>query len=82
MKKFIALLTMFAVIAIAFPAFAKSRPCSVCHGAGKVIHKQTVPVFNYRYDRKTGKNIRIPPYSRVQSRVDVCRGCKGKGYFD
>lgn len=79
MKKIIAVLVAFAVFSIVFPTFAKSR-CTICHGSGKIIYNQTVPVFNYRYDRKTGRNIRVPPYTRLQTIVRVCPGCRGKGH--
>lgn len=79
MKKIIAVLVAFAVFSVIFPTFAKSI-CTTCHGSGKIIHQQTVPAFNYRYDRKTGRNIRVPPYTKVQSTVYVCPGCRGKGH--
>ena len=80
MKKIIAVLVAFAVFSVVFPTFAKSTSCAVCHGSGKIIYNQTVPAFNYSYDRKTGRNIRVPPYTKLQTRVSVCPGCRGKGH--
>ena len=80
MKKIIALLTVFAVLAVAIPTFAKSR-CSTCHGSGKIIHQQAVPAFNYRYDRKAGRNIRVPPYTKMVTRAKICPVCRGKGHL-
>ena len=79
MKKIIAVLVAVAVFSVVFPTFAKSL-CTTWRGSGKIMYNQRVPAYNYRYDRKIGRNIRVPPYNKLKTMFRLCPSCRGKGH--
>ena len=80
MKKFIAFLTVFAVIAVAVPTFAamKEVKCTECHGSRKCTHchgKGKIPSYNLNNPKDKGK------YSTcyVCHGNGKCNRCHGRG---
>ena len=94
MKKFIAVLTVLSIIAVATPAFAKmvERTCYTCNGSGKCqkcYGKGWLPVWNWRR-KDNGKKVRVPPYRKSCNACYIavidgfpvrgkCKKCKGTG---
>lgn len=74
MKKFLAALTVLAVLVIVVPTFAVGEwvKCAGCHGLGWVPCPPNIPALIYRRDEK-GRQIRVPPYQRP------CPTCSGNG---